>query len=82
MGYNGEEAHDLIGRIAILKSNIKDDTLGTAEINIQNDVIKILVKSKNGDPLKYNAQVTLVAESEDNKFYWVLPEINIHNVIS
>ena len=81
MGYNGEASHDLIGRIALLKSNIQGDALGAAELNIQNDVIKILVKSKTGAPLKYHAQITLVAESDDKQFYWVLPEINIHNVL-
>lgn len=81
MGYNGEEAHELIGRIATLKSNIKDDVLGTAELKIRNDVIKILVKSKTGQAIAFNADITIVAESTDKKFYWVEPEINLDNVL-
>jgi hypothetical protein len=81
MGYNGEEAHDLIGRIATLKSNIKDDILGTAELKIKNDVIKILVKSKTGQAIQFNAEVNIISESIDKKFYWVTPEINLNNVL-
>lgn len=81
MGYNGEESHDLIGRIAQLQSNIKDEALGTAELNIQNDVIKVLVKSKNGLPLSYQTQVTIIQESDDKRFYWVEQDINLSNVL-
>lgn len=81
MGYNGEIAHDLIGRIAVLKSSIKNDTLGTAELTIQHDVLKVMVKSKTGTPIDFNATVTIVAESKDKSFYWVIPEINLNNVI-
>lgn len=81
MGYNGEETHDLIGRVAILQSNIKDDALGTAELTIQNDVLKILVKSKHGKAIPYRSQITLLEESTDKQFYWVEEEINLENVL-
>ncbi len=82
MGYNGEEALDLIGRDAVLKSNIRAENLGTAELTIQNDVIKILVKSKNGTPIEFDTTVTIMEESDDKRFYWVKEEINLKNVLN
>jgi len=82
MGYSGEEAIDLIGRIATLKSTIKDEALGTAELTIQSDVIKVLVKSKNGQEIAFNSAITILEESDDKRFYWVQPEINLHNVLN
>jgi len=79
MGYSGEERHDLIGRNAIMKSAIQDDKIGNAELVILNDVIRIMVKSKDGLPIDYNTEVIIVDESPDRKFYWVAPEINLNN---
>jgi membrane protein implicated in regulation of membrane protease activity len=80
MGYNGEDQHDLLGRIAVLKSNIANEKLGTAELAILNDVLKIVVKSKSGKPIAYNSQISIVGESPDKKFYWVEPEITLNNI--
>lgn len=81
MGYSGEQQLDLIGRTARLKSTIKDEQLGTAELTIQSDVIKIIVKSKNGKPIDFDALVTVQDESIDKKFYYVEEEINLDNVL-
>src|SRR5690606_31321157 len=81
MGYSGEDKHDLIGRIAVMRSSIQNDTIGNAELVILNDVIKVMVKSKTGEPIEYDAEVMLVDESADKKFYWVTPEINLNNVV-
>ena len=81
MGYNGEEPQDLLGRIARMKSTISGDKIGAAELKIQNDIIRINVKSKTGDVIGYDAEVMIAGESADKKFYLVVPEINLSNIV-
>jgi hypothetical protein len=81
MGYNGEEPQELLGRIARMRSTISGDTLGAAEVKIQSDIIRINVKSKTGESLAYDAEVMISDESSDKKFYLVIPEINLSNIV-
>ncbi len=81
MGYNGEEAHELIGRTGFMKSTIEGDKLGYAEVIIMKDVIRVLVKSKSKQRISYNAEVMLVDEGDGGKYYWVIPEITVQNVL-
>ncbi|RYY60475.1 MAG: hypothetical protein EOO05_09780 [Chitinophagaceae bacterium] len=81
MGYNGEEAHDLIGRIARMRSAVTGDKIGAAELVINNDVIRINVKSKSGDPINYNSEVMIADESTDKRYYYVVPEITLNNIL-
>ncbi|RYF98533.1 MAG: hypothetical protein EOO02_18715 [Chitinophagaceae bacterium] len=81
MGYNGEEAHDLLGRIAKMRSSIAGDKIGAAEIMIKNDLLRINVKSKSGQQIAYNAEVMIADESKDGRFYYVVPEITLNNVL-
>lgn len=81
MGYNGEEAHDLIGRTAKMRSAISGDKIGAAELQIQSDIIRINVQSKTGEMLDYNADVMIADESPDKKYYLVVREINLSNIV-
>ena len=81
MGYNGDETHDLLGRIARMRSTIHDDKIGAAELVINNDVIRINVKSKSGHPINYNAEVMIADESKDGRYYFVVPEITLDNIV-
>ncbi len=81
MGYTGEEAHDLIGRVAQMRSAIQEQKIGSAELVIKNDVIRINVMSKSGAPIAYNADVMIAEESKDKRYYLVVPEINLNNVV-
>jgi hypothetical protein len=81
MGYNGEEAHDLLGRIAKMRSSITGDKIGAAELVINNDVIRLNVKSKTGQPIDYNADVMIADESKDGRYYLVVPEITLNNIV-
>jgi len=81
MGYNGEEAQELLGRIAKMKSTISGDTIGAAEVKIQSDIIRINVKSKTGASIAYDAEVMIAGESSDKKFYLVVPEITLSNIV-
>jgi hypothetical protein len=81
MGYNGEEPHELLGRIARMRSTISGDMIGAAELQIQSDIIRINVQSKTGESIAYDSEVMIKAESADKKFYLVMPEINLSNVV-
>jgi len=81
MGYNGEEPQELLGRIARMRSTISGDKIGAAEVKIQNDIIRINVQSKTGDTIEYDADVMIADESPDKKFYLVVPDINLSNIV-
>jgi membrane protein implicated in regulation of membrane protease activity len=81
MGYNGEEPQELLGRIGRMKSTISGDMIGAAEVKIQSDIIRINVKSKTGEPISYDAEVMIADESADKKFYLVVPEVNLSNIV-
>ncbi|MBN8790489.1 MAG: DUF1449 family protein [Terrimonas sp.] len=81
MGYNGEEGHDLMGRIAIMRSTISGNTIGAAELRIGNDVIRVNVQSKTGEPLPYDSEVMIADESADKKYYLVVKEVNLNNLV-
>lgn len=81
MGYNGEEPHEMLGRIARMRSTISGDMIGAAELQIQSDIIRINVRSQTGESIAYDAQVMIKDESPDKKFYLVIPEINLSNVV-
>ena len=81
MGYNGEEPQELMGRVARMRSTISGDMIGAAELKIQSDIIRINVKSKTGAAIEYDAEVMIKDESPDKKFYLVVPEINLSNIV-
>ena len=81
MGYNGEEPQELLGRIGRMRSTISGDMIGAAEVKIQSDIVRINVKSKTGESIRYDAEVMIADESADKKFYLVVPEVNLSNIV-
>ena len=81
MGYNGDESLDLLGRIAKMRSAVSGDKIGAAELVVNNDVIRLNVKSKSGETINYNADVMIADESKDGRYYYVVPEINLNNIV-
>lgn len=81
MGYNGEEAHDLMGRAAKMRSTISGKTIGAAELRVGSDIIRINVQSKTGERLEYNSDVMIADESVDRKYYLVVKDVNLWNVV-
>lgn len=79
VGYTGEEAHEFLGRIGTMRSMIKGEKLGSAEIIIQNDVIRLNVKSVDGKEIQYGDEVLIVNETQDKKYYYVQKNINLNN---
>lgn len=81
MGYTGEESYDLMGRVARMRCTIQGNTIGAAELRVNGDQIRIMVKSKTGEAIAYNAEVMIADESADKKYYLVVPEINLNNIV-
>jgi len=81
MGYNGEEPQELLGRIGRMRSTISGDMIGAAEVKIQSDIFRINVKSKTGEAIRYDAEVMIADESADKKYYLVVPEVNLSNIV-
>lgn len=79
IGYNGEEAHDFLGRTGILKSTIENKKLGILEVVINQDVIRLNVISQNGVQITYGSEVMIVKECE-RKVYEVVPNITLQNI--
>ena len=80
MGYNGEEAYDLLGRTAQMRSSISGSKTGTAELRIGTDLIKINVQSKDGTAIAYGKEVSIVDEIKTRNVYLVQAEINLNNI--
>lgn len=80
MGYNGEDAYDLLGRTAQLKSNISGEKLGSAVLKINTEIIKINVQSKDGRAIAYDSTVHIVDERKDLNVYVVEELINLDSI--
>lgn len=79
MGYNGEDSHDFIGRVAIMRSVIAANKIGIAELTINKDVIKLNVQSKDGSQIDYNQEVTIIDELKGKNIFLVQKEITLNN---
>ncbi len=73
--YKGEEPHNFIGMVALLKTNLADDKVGMVEIVIDNDPIKLMVKSLNGHKIIADNLVKIVERSSDNKYYYIIQKL-------
>ncbi|WP_159636639.1 hypothetical protein [Sphingobacterium composti Ten et al. 2007 non Yoo et al. 2007] len=79
VGYTGEEAIEFLGRTGKMRSSIKGESIGSVELLIQQDVIRLNVKSVDGSEIRYNEEVTIVDEAADKKYYYVQKNINLNN---
>lgn len=80
IGYQGEEEIDFLGRSGKMLSTIKDKKVGTAEIMVDNNPMKLNVVSIDGSELKYGDYILIADESDDKKIYYVSKEISIRNL--
>ncbi len=71
LGYSGEEAHDFLGKMAKMKSSIQADNIGSAEIIINQDVIRLHVKSHDGSKIDYGEEILIINQEPTRKFYFV-----------
>lgn len=80
VGYTGEEPHDFLGRSGTMRTSLTGDRIGSVEIIIDSDVIRLPVKSQNGDTIAYGDPVVITGETADRKIYYVKKEINLHSI--
>lgn len=78
LGYVGDEPHDFIGCLGKMKSTIQDKRIGSAEVVIENDIIRLNVQSYDGSKIDYNDDVRIVSVTESKKIYLVQKENNTH----
>lgn len=79
LGYKGEEEIDFIGRSGKMLSSICDKKIGTAEVIVDKNPMKLNVVSIDGQELKYGEYIIVADESEDKKIYYVSKEMSIRN---
>jgi len=71
---HGDNALELLGREATLQTNLSNDKIGMAEMNIDGNPIKIYVKLLNNyEELKSGSNVLIINQSDDKKIYFVEP---------
>jgi len=80
IGYKGEEEIDFLGRSGKMLSSIKDKKIGTAEVMVDNNPMKLNVVSIDGSEIKYGDYIIVADESDDKKIYYVSKEISIRNL--
>lgn len=80
MGYNGEEMHELLGRSANMRSTISGSKIGSAELSIRADLIRINVQSKDGSAISYGQDVVIVDEDKSKNVYLVEATIGLDDI--
>jgi len=79
LGYKGEEEIDFIGRSGKMLSSIRDKKIGTAEVIVDKNPMKLNVVSIDGQELKYGEYIIVADESDDKRIYYVSKEMSIRN---
>jgi len=79
LGYKGEEEIDFVGRSGKMLSTIKDTKIGTAEVVVDKNPMKLNVVSIDGQELKYGEYIIIADESDDKRIYYVSKEMSIRN---
>lgn len=80
MGYKGEDSIDFLGRSGKMISTIEDDKIGAAEFIIENNPIRLNVKSKTGEKIQRDEYVIIEDECKKSKCYLVSKEISLRNI--
>ncbi|MBE8719883.1 hypothetical protein [Sphingobacterium pedocola] len=80
VGYLGEEALDFLGRTGKMRSTIQGESVGSAELVVDKDVIRLNVKSRNGEKINYGDDIIVIDETPNKKYYYVTKNINLNNI--
>ncbi|WP_139957116.1 OB-fold-containig protein [Flavicella sediminum] len=67
----GVTSIDLLGREAILDSNLTGDKLGRVKVKVGSDPMIIYAKSIDGKTLKVGEKVLIIDQSKDKKYYYI-----------
>lgn len=70
LNQDGDKPIDIVGRIGVSLSNIKDEKLGSAEVRAEETHLSINIKSLDGKPIKFREQILIIKQSTDKSFYY------------
>lgn len=71
LNHKGEEAIDFLGRRCKVVSKVEKDKMGTVELIVKGDPIKIYAKSNNDEILMTGTEAVIVNESQDKKYVYI-----------
>jgi membrane protein implicated in regulation of membrane protease activity len=71
LNHKGEEAIDFLGRRCMVVSRVEKDKMGTVELLVKGDPIKIYAKSNTNEVLMAGTEAVIVNESKDKKYYLI-----------
>lgn len=67
----GVDSLDLIGRVGILETNIKEERIGKAKIKIESSPIIVYVKSIDGKPIDMDENIIIINQVKGDNLYLV-----------
>ncbi len=76
LNQHGDLPIDIVGRVGISLSNIKEKKLGSAEVKAAGTHLSINIKSLDGSPIHYREQILIIKQSQDKSFYYAQSYIN------
>ncbi|WGH75540.1 hypothetical protein P8625_15990 [Tenacibaculum tangerinum] len=76
LNQHGDAPIDIVGRVGVSLSNIKDKKLGSAEVKAEGTHLSINIKSLDGSPIQYREQILIIKQSQDKSFYYAQSYIN------
>ena len=68
---DGDLPIDIIGRRGTCLSKIKDNKMGSAEIEVENTPLSIYIKSLNGEQINFREPILIIKQSVDKNYYYV-----------
>lgn len=71
INHKGEEAIDFLGRRCVVVSRVEKDKMGTVQLMVKGDPIKIYAKSNSSEALTAGTEAVIVDESKDKKYYYI-----------
>jgi membrane protein implicated in regulation of membrane protease activity len=71
LNHKGEEPIDFLGRRCVVVSKVEKEKMGTVELIVKGDPIKIYAKSNTDDVLTAGTEAVIVNESKDKKYYYI-----------
>ena len=70
LNQHGDLPIDVLGRVGVCLSNIKDNKLGSAEVKTEGTHLSINIRSLDGAPIGYKERILIIKQSQDKSFYY------------
>ena len=76
LNQHGDLPIEIVGRVGVSLSNIKEKKLGSAEVKAEGTYLSINIKSLDGSPIQFREQILIIKQSQDKSFYYAQSYIN------